>query len=58
MIADKIIYLFFVTGAPIPYMGLQEYYKIGSLVTSTGMGGLGSTETCFRVDDVFYEPTR
>ena len=45
-------------GSPIEYMALQDLFPIGTAVTSTSVGGLGSTLVSFRVADAFFEPLR
>ena len=46
------------SGGPIEYMALQDLFPIGAAVTSTSVGGLGSTLVSFRVADSFFEPLR
>ena len=44
--------------AAITYMGLQELYRIGTVVTTKSMPGLGGLKTSFKVIDCMYEPIR
>lgn len=45
-------------GAAIEYLGLQELYKINSVVTTRSIPGLGGLLVSFKVVDCFYEPIR
>ena len=43
------------SGAAIEYLGLQELYKIGTIVTSQSQGGILAS---FKVVDCVFEPIR
>jgi quinol monooxygenase YgiN len=45
-------------GAAIEYLGLQELYKIGSVVTTRSIAGLGGLLVSFKVTDCLFEPIR
>jgi len=45
-------------GAAIEYLGLQELYKIGSVVTTRSIPGLGGLSVSLKVVDCLYEPIR
>lgn len=45
-------------GAAIEYLGLQELYKIGSIVTTRSIPGLGGLLVSFKVTDCLFEPIR
>lgn len=45
-------------GWAIEYMGLQELYTIGSIVTSRNVGGIGGALVGLRVVDSYFEPLR
>ena len=45
-------------GGSIAYLGLQELYKIGSVVTTRSIPGLGGLLTSLKVVDCVYEPIR
>ena len=47
-----------VDGASIEYMGLQELYTIGSVVTTRSLSGLGGMITSLKVIDCSYEAIR
>ena len=42
----------------IEYLGLQEVYKIGSIVTTQSLSGVGGLMTSFKVTDCGFQPIR
>lgn len=46
------------SGAAMEYLGLQELYSIGSVVTTRSIPGLGGLAVSFKVVDCMYEPIR